>query len=112
MFKWLATMAIIGVIAVVGIQMVPVYIQNHAVKKIAMDVVSDAELANKPKRELLAQVQKRFLNNDIRSLKPQDIITINRDNRGALVMDVKYEERRKLLYNLNIVAAFDDQITN
>ena len=39
MFKLIVILAIAGTLALVGIQFVPVYIQNHAITKVAQDVV-------------------------------------------------------------------------
>ena len=108
MFKWIITIAIAGIVALMGIQFVPVYIQNHAVKKVAQEVL-DSDLRSK--REVNKKVAELFDLNDINK-DPKEILTLARDNKGAWVVDVKYEERRKLLYNLELVAAFDDQITN
>ena len=41
-----------------------------------------------------------------------EIVKVVRDNSGDWVLDIKYEERRKLMYNLEIVAGFDEQFTN
>ena len=111
MFKWLALATIAGIFTVMGIQLLPVYIQNYAVKKIASEVVSDAELADSPKRKVVAKVQELFAQNDINNLDSKKVVTVGRDKVGELMLIVKYEERRKLLYNLEIVAAFDDEIT-
>ena len=50
MFKWLGILTIAGILAVMGIQLVPVYIQNYTVKKVAQEVASDVELQKSPKR--------------------------------------------------------------
>ena len=60
----------------------------------------------------MKRVEQLFSSNDINSLDPKEVVKVERDNTGRWVLDVKYEERRKLLYNLEIVAAFDDQFTN
>ncbi len=112
MFKWFGVIAIAGLIAILGIQLIPVYIQNHMVGKVAQQVVSDAELQQGPKRDVVKRVEQLFSSNDINSLDPKEVVKVERDNTGRWVLDVKYEERRKLLYNLEIVAAFDDQFTN
>ena len=109
MFKWVFTIAIIGMVALVSIQFVPVYIQNHAVKKVAQQVLEDENL--RTKREMVKKVEELFRFNDIKK-DHKEILTVQRDNKGLWVVDVKYEERRKLMYNLQLVAAFDDQITN
>ena len=112
MIKWLVTLGIIGVVAITGFQLVPVYMSNYAVKQIVQDVVADEELRSKPKRELLSQLKGRFRAQDLDHLDPGEIIKVARDNNGEWVLDVKYEERRKLMYNLEIVAGFDEQFTN
>lgn len=109
MFKLIVTIAIAGVIVLMGIQFVPVYVQNHAITKVARDVVSQTDIRSK--KEIVKRVKDGFRLNDI-SQDPNDIMTVQRDNKGKWVLDVKYEERRKLMYNLELVAAFDDQITN
>ncbi len=109
MFKLIVTVAIAGVVALMGIQFVPVYIQNHAITKVAQDVVSQDDI--KSKKDIVKRVEEGFRLNDI-SQNPKEIMTVQRDNKGKWVVDVKYEERRKLMYNLELVAAFDDQITN
>ena len=109
MFKLIVTVAIAGMLVLMGIQFVPVYIQNHAITKVAQDVVSQKDLRSK--KEIVKRLEELFRLNDIPQ-NPKDIMTVQRDNKGAWVVDVKYEERRKLMYNLELVAAFDDQITD
>lgn len=111
MIKWALALAVAGVLGLAGIKLVPVYISNHAVSKIAQQIVSDAELKNKPKREVLSQLEREFLENNLGHLDPKKVVKVARDANGGLVLDVKYEERKKLLYNLEIVAGFDEQFT-
>ena len=108
MFKLLVTIAVAGMLALVGIQFIPIYIQNHAINKVAQDVVSQDF---RSKREIVSRVEELFRLNDI-GQNPKEIMKVVRDNKGNWVVDVKYEERRKLMYNMELVAAFDDQITN
>ncbi len=112
MIKWLSVLAIVFVVGVTGMQLVPVYMSNYAVKQIAQNVVADAALKSKPKREIMAQLKGRFNAQDLDHLDPGEIVKVARDNNGDLVLDIKYEERRKLMYNLEIVAGFDEQFTN
>jgi len=112
MIKWLAAFAIIGVVAITGIQLVPVYMNNYAVSEIVREVVADESLRSRPKREVISQLKGRFNAQDIDHLDPGEIVKVARDNNGEWVLDVKYEERRKLMYNLEIVAGFDEQFTN
>jgi len=105
-------MAVAAIFIVAGLQLGPVYIQNQMVKKIAEQVVTDAEMQKSPKRDVMKRLAQLFSNNDINSLDPKEVVSVDRDNTGQWVLGVKYEERRKLIHNIEIVAAFDDQITN
>jgi hypothetical protein len=111
MIKWLIGLTVAGIVGLAGFKLVPVYINNHAVNKIAQQVVSDVELKNSPKREVMGRIRTGFAQNNITHLDPKDIFKVARDTNGNLVLDVKYEERRKLMYNLEIVAGFDEQFT-
>lgn len=112
MIKWAIGLLFCGLVLVTGFQLVPVYINNMTVKKIVEETVADGELRNRSKREVIRVIAKRFRNRDLDHLDPGEVIKVARDKNGDLVLDVKYEERRKLLYNLEIVAGFDEQFTN
>ncbi len=112
MIKWLLGIMAVGAVLMTGFQLVPVYIDNHAVSKIVNDVLDDTELKDRPKREVLSALRGQFNEHNLTHLDPKDVIKVARDSNGELVLDVKYEERRKLLYNLEIVAGFDEQFSN
>lgn len=112
MMKWLVALAIIGVFAITGFRLVPVYMNNYAVKEIVREVVADQSLKSRPKRDVINSIKGRFHAQDLTHLDPGEIVKVARDNNGEWIFDVKYEERRKLLYNLEIVAGFDEQFTN
>lgn len=111
MFNWILGFVIGGFLLLTGFQLIPVYMDNHAINKIVADVVTDDELKKRPKREVLGELEGRFAASDI-DLKPKEVVKLARDTNGELVVDVKYEQRRKLMYNLEIVAGFDEQFTN
>lgn len=112
MIKWFVGLVVTGVIVLNGVKLLPVYLNNHAVKKIAQQIVNDDELKRSPKREVLGQLKSRFMENNLTHLEPKEVVKVARDANGNLVLDVKYEERRKLMYNIEIVAGFDEQFTN
>jgi len=109
--KWLLTLALCGLVAVAGFRLLPVYIDNRSVVSIAQDVVRDTELDGKPKKLVQSALAAQFYERSLHHLDPKEVVSIARDKSGDLVLDIKYEERRPLLYNLEIVAAFDDQIS-
>ncbi len=112
MIKWFLGLAVVGFFAVSVFQLVPVYMTNHTVSQIVQQVVSNSELDGRPKRDVLRLLSTRFAERDLDHLDPNEMMKVARDANGKLVLDVKYEERRKLMYNLEIVAGFDEQFTN
>lgn len=112
MIKWFFGLAVAGVFGLTAFKLVPVYINNHAVNTIAKQVVSDVDLKARPKREVINQIRTRFRDNNLSHLDPQEVVKVARDNDGNLIIDVKYEERRKLMYNIELVAGFDEQFTD
>jgi hypothetical protein len=109
--KWVLTLVLGGLAITVGFKLLPVYIDNKTVMTIAQELVDDQELKNQPKRHIQSALDNMFLTRDVGHLDPKEVVNIHRDDNGNLVLGVKYEERRKLMYNLEIVAAFDDQIS-
>ena len=112
MIKWVVGIVLVGAVLLTGFKLVPVYIDNHALNKIVAEVLHDDELKSRPKRDVVARLQKRFREHNLSHLDPKEVIKVARDTNGELVLGVKYEERRKLLYNLEIVAGFDEQFAN
>ena len=111
MIKWAIGLAIAAIIGLTGFKLVPVYINNHAVKKIAQEVVRDDTLKDSTKRAVLGRLSNEFHERNLSHLDPKEVVKVARDTNGNLVLDVKYEERKKLMYNLEIVAGFDEQFS-
>jgi len=63
MFKMLGAVVLCGAVALLGMKLVPVYMQNYKIKKIAEQVVSDPELRSK--REVVKKVEELFRFEDI-----------------------------------------------
>ena len=112
MIKWLLGLMVAGAVVLTGFKLVPVYIDNHALNEVMSDVLRDGDLKTRSKREVISKLQGLFRERNLTHLDPKEIVKVARDSNGELVLDVKYEERRKLLYNLEIVAGFDEQFTN
>ena len=112
MIKWVLGLMVAGAVILTGFKLVPVYIDNHALSEVMSDVLRDNDLKSRPKRDVISKLQGHFRERNLTHLDPKEIVKVARDSNGGLVLDVKYEERRKLLYNLEIVAGFDEQFTN
>lgn len=110
MIKWALGIMLAGAVLLTGFKLVPVYIDNHALNKIVNEVMRDDELNSR--REVISALQGQFHEHNLTHLDAKEVVKVARDSNGELVLDVKYEERRKLLYNLEIVAGFDEQFTN
>ncbi|OED38272.1 hypothetical protein AB833_20170 [Chromatiales bacterium (ex Bugula neritina AB1)] len=112
MIKWVLGIFFGAILLTTAWQLVPVYVQNHTLSGIVEEVIADQSLKNSSKREVVKAISGQFSQNNLSHLNAADVIKVARDDNGKLVVDVKYEERRNLLYNLAIVAGFDEQYTN
>ncbi len=112
MIKWAIGIVLGGMILLTGFQLVPVYINNMTISSIVEETIADEALKSRPKREVFRTIARHFRDREINHLDPVEVMKVARDKNGELVVDVKYEERRKLMYNLEIVAGFDEQFTN
>ena len=109
--KWFLSIVLGGIVVLAGFKLLPVYVNNQKVKSIANEVLDDQVLAKLPKREIKKAIQTKFNDHNLDHLNPEEVVSVKRDSNGSLVLDLKYEERRKLLYNIELVAGFDEQFS-
>lgn len=108
-FGWLIVIGLAGVIVVVGLRLVPIYLEYFTVKTTLESVAAEAGVSKKSKRYIWDRLQKRFDVNDVTGIKIDDL-TIEIDDNGMATLRIAYEKRSKLIGNLDVVAVFDTQV--
>lgn len=108
-FGWLVAIGLAGVIVVVGLRLMPIYLEYFTVKTTLENVAAEAGVSKKSKRYIWDRLQKRFDVNDVSGIKIDDL-TIEIDDNGMATLRIAYEKRSKLIGNLDVVAVFDIQV--
>lgn len=108
-FGWLIAIGLAGVIVVVGLRLMPIYLEYFTVKTTLENVAAEAGVSKKSKRYIWDRLQKRFEVNDVTGIKI-DNLTIEIDNNNMATLRIAYEKRSKLIGNLDVVAVFDTQV--
>ena len=92
----------------IGFQIVPIYLENSNITR-AVESVKDK--INSPQTSITEV--KRFIASQF-SIDYISVIEANdlkvRKNSGKILVDVTYEDRRPLFYNLEVVANFNKEI--
>jgi len=105
---WLLIMVFVAFVALIGMKLVPVYLDSFTVSSILRTMKTDSTLKGQGRSAILDTLNKRLDINDIDSIKPEDI-TI-RTVAGGTEVDVDYEDRVSLLGNLDAVATFHKKV--
>ena len=110
LWSWLLILCLVGVAAIAGLRIAPIYIDYYTVVKIVNNVYTDDDLNRQSPRELHGLLNKRFRTNNLWDMKSEDTVEIRRDREHGMLMRVKYEIRSPLIYNLDVIASFDREI--
>jgi len=102
----LMLMVTIAVAAIVVIKVMPLYMENLKVQSSLKSLAEDHEERGAPPAELESALLKRLSINDVEHVGKDDI-EITKQN-GHTEVNVSYEARVPLFYNLDLVARFPD----
>lgn len=100
-------LAVLGFFAYVGMKLFPVYTEYYSVVQAMKGVQSEPGVANMSQAKIKDLLFRRFYISYVESVKPEHVRVL-RDKGYAL--NVKYEVRRPLIYNLDFVASFDKTV--
>ena len=100
-------LAVVGVFAFVGLKLFPVYSEYYSVVSDMKGVQSEPGVAQMSPAEVRDKLFRRFYISYVESVKAEHV-KITRNNGYNL--NVKYEVRRPLIYNLDFVAKFEKTV--
>jgi len=106
--SWLVILFVAGFFIMIGIKITPVYLDNFAVKNALESVKNEPFSGRKSVRELRSMILKRLDVNSIRHVT-SDHIHFER-KRGLTRINVAYEERLPVAYNISLVMTFDETV--
>lgn len=105
---FLLVLAVVGIFAYVGMRLFPIYSEYYSVVSAIKGVASEPGVAKMDPSRVRDLLEKRFYISYVENVKKQDV-RIARDDSGYK-LNVSYEVRRPLIYNLEVVAHFDKTV--
>lgn len=107
MLGWIVVAAVVVVFASAGVKTIPAYLEFNTIKGAVASVLQDGKVALKSDNEILADIDKRFMINNVTAISYRDI-QIEREG-GSLVLVVEYEVRENLFGNLDLAMTFSEE---
>ena len=96
--------AMVGVFVLIGLRLVPAYLEAMRVQGQLTSLSEDPMVDGKGPAEIRKMLTRRFGIDDVRSVKPEQI-KIEKGN-GMVVIDINYEVRMPVLGNVDAVTVF------
>ena len=106
---WLLTLAAIGLVAIMGLRLVPVYLDAYKVATIMEQLESESRTSSMDRREVRETVRRRLDINDITRVSASDLQF--KEIPGGMQVLLEYEARVHLIGNLDAVARFREEAT-
>jgi hypothetical protein len=101
-------LAIVGFFAYIIMKLFPVYSEYYGVLQAMKAVQVEPGVATKTPDQIRSMLDRKFYISYVKSVKPNNI-RVTRQGGGYL-LNIKYEVRDNLIYNLDFVAVFDKTV--
>ncbi|MGD8783014.1 MAG: DUF4845 domain-containing protein [Thioalkalispiraceae bacterium] len=105
---WLLVLLLVLVFAIVGIKLIPLYLDSFKVTSSLHSLANDSKAKGKSGREIRTLLMKRLDVNMVNDVTAQDV-SISRSREGTIV-EVNYEARRQLFGNLHMVLVYQESV--
>lgn len=92
-------------VAILGMRLIPSFIEFAAVKRALVTIASDSELRDAGAREIRLAFDKRAAVDDIKSVSGSDIVIRKQDEQ--LILNISYIVKKPLFANLSLLIDFD-----
>ncbi|RMG59156.1 MAG: DUF4845 domain-containing protein [Gammaproteobacteria bacterium] len=106
---WLIVIGLAGFMAVVALKLFPVYMEYWTVKSVMDEVASQPTADKKSRSFILSSISKRLDVNSVNTVKARDI-KYERTEEGGARLHLKYEVRKPLVGNVDVVVKFDHSV--
>lgn len=106
---WLLILSLVGFFVLLGLRLFPIYSNHFKIQGIVESLMEEDDLYRMQKKDLLRIINKRLNINFAEGFKPEHL-SITLTKSGSKEIRVKYEDRRPILGNLDVVAKFEDYV--
>lgn len=106
--SWIFVLAIAIFFALIGIKMVPTYLENFAIKDVLKTVAADRSVRDMTKGQIKQNLLTRFRINGVYDFNPKNI-HVEKTRQGRRIR-VEYEVRKPVVGNVSLVMSFSDSV--
>ena len=99
---------VIVAVMLLAIKMVPLYMNDYAIGKAIASLEEEEGLYNKTKAEIRNIVRRKLTADYVTDLD-NDAFQIEK-KKGVIIIDVNYESRVPVVYNIDVVAKFSHHL--
>ena len=100
-------LAVVGFFIYIGMKLFPVYTEYNSVVTDMNGLAAEPGIKQKSPEEVRALLFRRFDISYVESVKPENVKITRKE---GYQLQVAYEVRRNLMYNLDFVAVFDKTV--
>ena len=104
----LLLIVVIAFVALIGMKVIPMYIQYYSIKSTVESIRKEPQLAQMSPQDIQNAIQKRFDIGYVDNITARDLKI--RNDRGGRVLDLVYEDERELFYKLSVVLKVNEAI--
>ncbi len=101
-------LSVLGIFGYCGMKVFPMYQEFWSVQDSMEEVAKTPNIANAGRGKVVDLLFRRFNISYVESVKNEHITL---DTKRGAVLTIKYEVRRPLMYNLDVVGKFEHSVT-
>jgi len=105
LISWLAIIAVVLFNAIIAMNIVPVYLNDHSVKTLMESLESDSSVRGATPKKIKQVITKKLRVNNVYSVTKEHI-TIKKTKKNDYLVTIEYEPRGKLVRSLDYIATF------
>ncbi|MGD2118842.1 MAG: DUF4845 domain-containing protein [Chromatiales bacterium] len=106
--SWLIIFAVGGFFVLLGLKLVPIYLENQSVKSVVESLNNDPLVRKADTRGVYTLINKRLKINSIYDF-PKENIKIKK-TRNQLIVDITYDKIEPIVGNISVMVSFSEQL--
>lgn len=106
---WFLIICLIGMFLIFVIKSFPVYMSHYQVYQALEWATNQSDLVKAPVLEIRKRIGRKFDTGYVRHITRDDIM-VKRKPGGVRTIGVKYEVRKPLFYNIDLIYKFDTEL--
>ena len=105
---WLTVLALIGVFSMVGMKLIPIYLEHYTVKTVVDSLKNEPLITKKSTNQIRTMIMRRLDINGVYDLKREHVAV--KKSPGILYVNIAYQVQKKMVANIDVLVSFSDEI--